>query len=106
MIKKRECVLVFVEESQNEIKSPIKIEHHHSVICDDMGTWSSNYYVDRNRDMMKSVNLRVQEFHLYSNDGQLRFVDFNGTRYEIKNVLNDRDKGIRFKILDCQELKR
>ncbi|OUP77235.1 hypothetical protein B5F09_06660 [Erysipelatoclostridium sp. An173] len=99
---KSECKLVYVIEDYDDSGNPVNDEFRISVKCDDLGQWSSGYYEDRNRSMMKSINFRIGRNYLNSCRGELRYVDYKGIRYEIKQVLKDNQRKLKC-ILDCEE---
>lgn len=101
---KRACDLIFIEEKTDDDHNPYEDEHVLHVKCDDMGAWSSSYYEERNRDMMLSNNLRISKFYLKHCHGQLRYVDYQNIRYEIKQILKDKERKMKC-ILDIEELK-
>ena len=108
MWNKREVDLIFVAKTKNAKGTPIELETIKKVRCDEMGAWSVNYYSNQNRRMQLSNNLRVDESQVddYLHEEkvyQLKYVKFNGRKYQIKNILIDK-KLRRKKILDIEEV--
>lgn len=105
-IVKSECILVYVQEVQDTDGNTIKEEHKQTVKCDLLSAFSAYYYGNFNRDMMKSKNLRIAKYLCedYKN-GQLRYVIVGDLRYKIEKILTDKERGRRFVVLDCEELK-
>ena len=101
---KTECDLIYIDEGTDENHNPIDSEHKKHVKCDDLGQWSSSYYEDRNRDMMLSTNLRISRNYLKNCNGQLRYIDYKNIRYEIKQILKDKERKLKC-ILDIEEYK-
>ena len=108
MWNKKSAELVFVSKTENEKGTPIDKEIKKIVACDEMGAWSVNYYNAMNRRMQSANNLRVNEY--YTRDFkeediiyQLKFVFFEGRKYEVKNVLIDKQSRLK-RILDIEEV--
>lgn len=108
MIQKGSVTLIYVKEYVANNKSPKKDDIERVVKCDVIGKFSSNYYVQRDRDMLVSNTLRVGKHYINDyQEGQLRYVDFQGKRYSIKNILNDdANRRNRYVLLDVEEYKR
>lgn len=101
---KNQCDLVYVKEDIDDDLNPFNVETKKTVKCDDIGQWSSRYYEDRNRDMMISRNLRISRSYLDSCHGQLRYIEYKCVRYEVKQILNDKQRKMKC-ILDIEEYK-
>ena len=109
-ITKSECKLVYTGMSQKASGSPVNekiIEEH--VKCDDMETFSQNYYAQNQRIMRLSKNIAV--YKRFAEDrvvGNIRYelshVEIYGKKYKIQNILKHRDSSLKV-ILDCQELR-
>lgn len=100
-MKKSEVILIYVTSFFNNKGYAEDKEVTKRVVCDVLKTWSVDYYDKQNRNMSKSLNLRIQR--RYTEDSTLMYVIYNDKRYSIQNVLVDKDKGDRFCILDCDE---
>ncbi len=99
---KSQCKLVFVKEDYDENENPTIKEHYINTKCDDLGQWSSTYYEVRNRDMMVSLNLRITKSMIDLCDYKLRYVEYRGKRYVIKQILKDNKRKLKC-ILDLEE---
>ena len=110
-ITKTVCNLIYTGLGQKESGSPVNSKITESnVKCDDMETFSQNYYAQNQRIMRLSKNIAIYK-HLaedrIDSDGirhELSHVEINGKKYKIQNILKHRDSSLKV-ILDCQELR-
>ena len=116
MFIKSEVELIYVGQGVAENGSPISLESSKTVRCDEMETFSVNYYNDQQRNMRLSRNLVVptyltQDIYLTSSEGsytvkpyELMYCRYEGKKYKVRNIL--KMKGTRQRmILDIQEVR-
>lgn len=110
-ITKTYCNLIYTGLSQKPTGSPVNTQIVESnVKCDDMETFSQNYYAQNQRIMRLSKNIAIYK-HLAADRidnnnirHELSHVEINGKKYKIQNILKHRESALKV-ILDCQELR-
>lgn len=101
--------LVYVGKGVATNGSPFSIEHKLTIKCDEMETFSNQYYNTQERDMRTSRNLVIPT-HYVSNiiidnvEYELMFVNCSSKRYKVKNILKMRNTRNQM-ILDIQEVR-
>lgn len=110
MFIKSECELIYQGQGVAENGSPTLIEIKKTVRCDEMETFSNNYYNEQQRNMRLSRNLVVPTYltwdltETYGGTYELMYVNYRGRKYKVRNILKYR--GTRQKmILDIQEVR-
>lgn len=110
-ITKTECKLIYTGLGYKDSGSPVNItitEEH--VKCDDMETFSQNYYAQNQRIMRLSKNIAIYKYlaeDRTDSDGnryELSHVEICGKKYKIQNILKHKGSYLKV-ILDCQELR-
>lgn len=98
MVNKIKVDLIFIEEVKNEDD----IEHLVNVKADLGEVFKSKFYEYMNKDIRLEHTLKIRSYLLnYIDNGQLRYVDFQGKRYIIESV--DSLKG-RYSLLNLSEM--
>lgn len=110
MYIKAEVELIYEGQGVADNGSPIAIYHSEKVRCDEMETFSSNYYNNQQRNMRLSRNLVVPTYltediidcqdHRY----ELMYCVYDKRKYKVRNVLKMRNTRQRM-ILDIQEVR-
>ena len=113
MLKYSEAELVYVAQDRLENGSPIEVTLSRRVKVKEIKTFSRNYYLTTNgadqRSMKDSKNLVVpqavvgdilQDGHRY----ELRYVNYNGRHYKIKEDLVYFKQDLR-RVLDIEEMR-
>lgn len=109
MYIKSSVVLIYEGKGTEENGSPINLVKSETVMCDEMETFSNQYYTDQQRNMRKSRNLVIPTY--LTNDivdngvnYELMYVIYDGIEYKVRNIL--KLKGTRQRmILDVQEVR-
>lgn len=109
-VTKTVCKLIYTGLGQKDTGSPVKNQIiEDNIKCDDMETFSQNYYAQNQRIMRLSKNIAI--FKHLSEDRvvdnvryELSHVEIYGRKYKIQNILKHRDSYLKV-ILDCQELR-
>lgn len=101
--------LIYEGKGKAENGSPLTLEITKTVKCNEMETFSNQYYTDQSRNMRKSRNILVPTFltqDIVENGVryELLYVVYNDRRYKVRNILKAR-KTRRSMILDIQEVE-
>ena len=101
--------LIYVGQGASENGSPTILEHTETVRCDEMETFSHNYYNDQQRNMRKSRNLVVptyltEDITVGDVPYELMYCRYDGRKYKVRNILKLRGTRQRM-ILDIQEVR-
>ena len=109
MYIKSSVELIYVSQGVASNGSPLTLEEKKIVMCDEMETFSNQYYTNMQRDMRTSRNLVVPTYltnDLIKNTKsyQLMFCNYDGKRYKVKNILKMRNTRQQM-ILDIQEVR-
>lgn len=101
--------LIYEGKGKAENGSPLTLEITKTVKCNEMETFSNQYYTDQSRNMRKSRNILVPTFltqDIVENGVryELLYVVYNDRRYKVRNILKAR-KTRRTMILDIQEVE-
>lgn len=110
MFIKSVAELVYVGQGVALNGSPLNLEIIETVKVDEAETFSNNYYNDQQRNMRLSRNLIVPTFMTYDktdtngNVYELMYVNYNGKRYKVRNILKVRGTRQRM-LLDIQEVR-
>ena len=116
MFIKSQVELIYEAQGVAENGSPVLLYQSKIIRCDEMETFSSNYYSEQQREMRLSRNLVVPTHYTWDlncngNRYELAYVQFAGKKYKIKNILKYRANryargNTRQKmVLDIQELR-
>lgn len=85
--------LIYEGLTVDETGSPINVSVSKVARCDEMETFSSNYYNEQQRNMRTSRNLVIPTYLTYNivdNDGikyELMYCVYNNAKYRVKNIL-------------------
>lgn len=109
MFIKSSVELIYVGQGVASNGSPYSIEIKKDVMCDEMETFSNQYYNDRQRDMRLSRNLVVPTFltdDIVENNVryELTFCIYDNKKYKVRNILKMRNTRMQM-ILDVQEVR-
>lgn len=111
MYIKSQVELIYVGQGVADNGSPTSLEKKKVIRCDEMETFSNNYYNEQQRNMRLSRNLVIPT--QYTNDiccecddtrYELMYVNYDGRKYKVKNILKMRNTRQRM-ILDIQEVR-
>lgn len=105
-MRKNECELLYVKTEKDGAYSEDVYKYPLLIGCDVLKTFSLNYYDRQNRNKRKSINLNIPSYYvdLHADEGyELEYLNFENKRYKIENILDDRDRGDMYVILDCEE---
>lgn len=109
MFIKSECELIYQGQGVMENGSPTLLEVSQTVRCDEMETFSNNYYNEQQRNMRLSRNLVVPSYlcdDITENNVnyELMYVIYDDRKFKVRNIL--KYKGTRQRmILDIQEVR-
>lgn len=109
MYIKSSVELVYEGQDVAENGSPVAVTMTETVRCDEMETFSNNYYNDQQRNMRLSRNLVLPTYLTEDRqeDGinyELMYCNYLGKRYRVRNILKLRGTRQRM-ILDIQEVR-
>ena len=109
MFIKSEVELIYQGQGVLTNGSPVLLEKTETVRCDEMETFSNNYYNDQQRNMRLSRNLVVPTYLTNDiiEDGkryELMYCIYDGRKYKVRNILKVRNTRQRM-ILDIQEVR-
>lgn len=109
MFIKSQCELIYQGQGSLPNGSPVSLEITETARCDEMETFSINYYNDQQRNMRQSRNLVVPTWYTFDKvaDGktyELLYVIYDGRKYKVRNILKYRGTRQRM-ILDIQEVR-
>lgn len=109
MFIKSEVELVYVGQGALENGSPTILEITNTVRCDEMETFSNNYYNEQQRNMRESRNLVVPTYlteDIVSSNVryELMYCNYDGRKYRVRNILKLRGTRQRM-VLDIQEVR-
>lgn len=101
--------LIYVGQTVAENGSPVEVQHSNVVRCDEMETFSNNYYSEQQRNMRLSRNLVVptyltQDITIEDVPYELMYCVYDGRKYKVRNILKLRGTRQRM-ILDIQEVR-
>lgn len=117
MFIKSEAILIYEGQSVEENGSPLRIYQEKRIRCDEMETFSNNYYNEQQREMRLSRNLVVPThytldiFDCEDRRYELMYVNYDNRKYKVKNILkfnggrNRSYKTRQLMVLDIQELR-
>lgn len=116
MFIKSEVELIYESQGVLENGSPTLLYKSQIIRCDEMETFSSNYYNDQQREMRLSRNLVIPTHFTEDiiDDGkryELAYVNYIGKKYKVRNILKfranrySRGNTRQKMILDVQELR-
>lgn len=110
MYIKSEVELIYEGQTVADNGSPIAIFQKKLVRCDEMETFSNNYYNNQQRNMRLSRNLIVPTyltddiFDCEGNRYELMYCNYDCRKYKVRNILKMRNTRQRM-ILDIQEVR-
>ena len=109
MFIKSEVELIYVGQGVAGNGSPVLLQESKTVRCDEMETFSTNYYNDQQRNMRESRNLVVPTYEtedLIVSDKryELMYCIYEGRKYKVRNILKMKKTRQRM-ILDIQEVR-
>lgn len=109
MYIKSEVELIYVGQGVADNGSPFDLEISKVVRCDEMETFSNNYYNEQQRNMRLSRNLVVPTYLTYDiyedeKPYELMYCVFTNKRYKVRNILKMKNTRQRM-ILDIQEVR-
>lgn len=109
MFIKSSVELIYEGQGVLENGSPTLLYISEVVRCDEMETFSNNYYNDQQRNMRISRNLVVPTYQTedrFQNDVryELMYCNYDGKKYKVRNILKMRNTRQRM-ILDIQEVR-
>ena len=101
--------LIYEGQGKAENGSPLALYVSQIVRCDEMETFSTNYYNDQQRNMRLSRNLIVPTYLTTDiiQDGkryELMYCNYDNRKYKVRNILKVRNTRQRM-ILDIQEVE-
>lgn len=114
MFIKSQVELIYEGHSVSDNGDPIRLDISKVVRCDEMETFSHQYYNEQQRNMRISRNLVIPTYLCEDiiQDNirfELMYCNYNGLKYKVKNVLKYKSrtvKNTRMKmVLDIEELK-
>lgn len=110
MYIKAEVDLIYIGQDTATNGSPVQLQISKKVRCDEMETFSNNYYNEQMRNMRESRNLLIPTYLTHDIQDQngktyeLMYVIYDGRKYKVRNILKKR--GTRqMMILDVQEVR-
>lgn len=109
MFIKSEVELIYQGQGVMPNGSPTILEKKLTVRCDEMETFSNNYYNDQQRNMRLSRNLVVPTYLTedVEDEGttyELMYCNYDGKKFKVRNILKLRGTRQRM-ILDIQEVR-
>lgn len=109
MFIKSEAELIYQGQGVISNGSPVALEITKTVRCNEMETFSNNYYNDQQRNMRLSRNLVVPTYLTkdIEQDGkhyELMYVNYDGRKFKVRNILKLRGTRQQM-ILDIQEIR-
>ena len=109
MFIKSEVELIYQGQGVLDNGSPVLLEKTETVRCDEMETFSNNYYNEQQRNMRLSRNLVVPTYLTEDiiDDGkryELMYCIYDGRKFKVRNILKMRNTRQRM-ILDIQEVR-
>ena len=109
MFIKSECELIYHGQGVISNGSPVILEIRKTVRCNEMETFSNNYYNEQQRNMRLSRNLVVPTYLTWDieEDGkhyELMYVNYDGRNFKVRNILKLRGTRQQM-ILDIQEIR-
>lgn len=109
MFIKSEVELIYVSQGAKETGSPVNLETSVTVRCDEMETFSQNYYNEQQRNMRLSRNLvlptyQTDDIEIDDKRYELMYCVYDGRKYKVRNILKMRGTRQRM-ILDIQEVR-
>lgn len=114
MYIKSQVELIYVAQGVAENGSPLELFINKSVKCNEMQTFSANYYNDQQRNMRTSRNLVIPTYltedlieledDCTPKRYELMYCKYDGRKYKVKNILKMRDTRLNM-ILDVQEVR-
>ena len=110
MYIKAEAELIYEGQRVADNGSPIAIYTSQKVRCDEMETFSNNYYSNQQRNMRLSRNLVVPTYltediiDCEENRYELMYCIYDHKKYKVRNILKMRNTRQRM-ILDIQEVR-
>ena len=111
MYIKAEVELIYEGQGVADNGSPTLLEKKKVIRCDEMETFSNNYYNEQQRNMRLSRNLVVPTYYtddlICCDDGnryELMYVNYDNRKYKVRNILKMRNTRQRM-ILDIQEVR-
>lgn len=101
--------LIYEGKGRAENGSPLTLKITKTVKCNEMETFSNQYYTEQSRNMRKSRNILIPTFLTQDivSDGvtyELLYANYNGRLYKVRNILKARNTR-RQMILDIQEVE-
>ena len=109
MFIKSKVELIYVGQGVAENGSPTILQESKVVKCNEMETFSNNYYNDQQRNMRQSRNLVVptyltEDLEISGKRYELMYAMYDGRKYKVRNILKLRDTR-QSMILDIQEVR-
>lgn len=110
MYIKSEVELIYEAQSVADNGSPIAIFKSKVVRCDEMETFSNNYYNNQQRNMRLSRNIIVPTYltediiDCEDQRYELMYCIYDNRKYKVRNILKMRNTRQRM-ILDVQEVR-
>lgn len=101
--------MIYVSQGAKETGSPVNLEYSETVRCDEMETFSQNYYNEQQRNMRLSRNLvlptyQTDDIEIDGKRYELMYCVYDGRKYKVRNIL--KMKGTRQRmVLDIQEVR-
>lgn len=114
MFIKSEVTLIYQGQGVAENGSPTILEKTKLVRCEELETFSNNYYNDQQRNMRTARNLVIPTYQtedIIDNDVryELMYVEYHDRKYKVRNILKYKgryNQRTRQKmILDVQEVR-
>lgn len=110
MFTKSGIELVYEGKGRAENGSPLTLQIKKTVKCNEMETFSNQYYTAQSRNMRKSRNILIPTFLTLDivDNGvtyELLYVNYNSRLYKVKNILKARNTRTQM-ILDIQEVEQ
>ena len=117
MFIKSEATLIYEGQSVQENGSPLRVYLEKKVRCDEMETFSNQYYSEQQREMRLSRNLVIPTyltndvFDCENNRYELMYVIYANRKYKVRNILKynggrgRQNKTRQRMVLDIQELR-
>lgn len=109
MFIKSEVELIYIGQGVRENGSPTELEYKKTVRCDEMKTFSNNYYNDQQRNMRLARNLVIptyltEDVNDLDIEYELMYVNYDSKKYRIRNILKMKNTRQRM-ILDIEEVR-
>ena len=118
MFIKSEVILIYEGQTVSDNGSPSRVYIEKKVRCDEMETFSNQYYSDQQREMRLSRNLVIPThytldvFDCENKRYELMYCIYDGIKYKVRNILKFKGtrNGMRQHtrqrmVLDIQELR-